>query len=583
MDTTNIPVDLPTGWDPTTSGRNATYDPIIVTVFAIILACGITGAIAATVWRNQHLLTKKSKEDLEQATKPKRPRTTEDVDSEDSDASTEDEEKPRERMKRKRRRRNAGSGGSAVPRGAGKSSSTFWRPSSRFVGRLRFRSRRPKPAEVSTTEPPIATSRPVSPQPDPPAREDLANPPVILVTAEPEQDSPSHVHSRHPSHLSLCLSPTVHEEPNTLETQSEPERIPASPGPPLPVSSPVSSIHSTHFIANTNEDATVQPSSPMVEGYTSNPPAYIRAGRSWTPRRAEKAPLPGLEAEYDERDLERWRASRLIASSSSTSPRRKSIARSAVAPELGRVRGVHIATDDKAELARLHSFADQPGATLPPTEVLPNTDAPTVPDFGVVDDWYTESQLEQVSSLDQPPSPTLPVPILSRLPLPPPPEPSLLPRHSPHYDSHDHDTSYQDTHDMNQAYTFRRVWGRVNPSVGPSAPPKEMEENTLSRGLERVQHLEELTPSAPPLLDDPISGAHLPSAPTLWDEDESREPAPGSVPPPDASTESPLDEQSESRSGSSGEDAGAHPDVRVRWVQQRRVEMEGLGLPKYEP
>jgi hypothetical protein len=117
----------------------------------------------------------------------------------------------------------------------------------------------------------------------------------------------------------------------------------------------------------------------MSDDTTLPPPRWSRGtprillrigiGRSWTSRHTEKAPLPGLEAEYDERDLERWRASMLAAGSTSSSPRPGSIARSAVEPELdmqppppppNRVRGVHIATDDKAELARLHSLADQP-------------------------------------------------------------------------------------------------------------------------------------------------------------------------------------------------------------------------------
>ena len=589
----NVSLDLPTGWNSTATSRPARYDPNIVIVFAIILACCITGAIAATVWRNQHLRAKGLKEDLERATKPKRWRRTDEVESVGSDASIE-EEKPRGQTKKKRRRRKAsGSGGGAVAGSATKSSSTFWRPSSRFVGRLRFRSRRHKPADVSTTESPVAASRPASPQPHPPPREDFANPPVILVTAEIEQDSSSRVHSRHPSHVNLSLSPTVNEDP---ETQAEPDGIPASSVTTLPL--PVSSIHSSHSvdqdqpIASPSDDiASRLP--PAVEGYTSNPPAYLGIGHSWTPRRVEKAPLPGLEAEYDERDLERSRASGLAAGSTSTSPRPRSIARPANESELdmqlpplqSRVHGVHIATDDKAELARLHSLADQPDATLPPTEAFLLPDAPTVPDFGMVDDWYMETQLEQVSSLDQPSSPTSPIPTLSRLTLPPPPEPYLLSRHSPRHDSFAHDTSYHDTHDMNEAYSFRRVWGGTVPPVGPSAPPMETAEDDFSRGLQRDQDSQGLVPSAPPLHDGPISSAHLPSAPVSWDEEnESHEPPGGSVPPLAASSESsPGDERPESTSGNSREGVDAHSDVRVRWVQQRQTDMEGVGLPKYEP
>ena len=592
MDSVDNSLDLPKGWNSTTSSRNARYDPIIVTVFAIILACGITGAIAASVWRNQHLHTKRLKVDLERATKPKRRRTTEDEDTVHSDASVE-EEKPREQTKRKRRRRKAaGSGGGAVVPGAGKSSSTFWRPNSRFVGRLRFRSRRHKPPEVSTTEQPIIPSRPASPQLNPPPGDNSANPPpIILVTAE--LGSSSRVHSRHPSHVNLPISSTINEDPNSSETQPEPERIPASPvSTALPL--PVSPIHSSHSliqdisIHDLSED-TALPSAPTVEGYTSKPPAYLGTGR-WTSRHIEKAPLPGLEADYDERDLERWRASRLAAGSTSSSPRPSSIARSAVEPELrmhpppspSHMHGVHVATDDKAVLARLHSLADQPDAPLPPTEAFSISSAPTVPAFGVVDDWYTEAQLEQVSSLNQPSSPTLPARALTRLTLPPPPEPYLLLRH---HDSLTHDTSYHDTQDMNQAYTFRRLWRGTTPRVRPSAPPMEMEGDGSSRRVDQDERLEGLVPSAPPVLDHPISSVHTPSAPALWEEEnESHEPPRGSAPLLEASSESSLGgEQSESTYNGSRGGADAHPDVRVQWVQQRQVEMEGAGLPKYEP
>jgi hypothetical protein len=591
MDSVDISLDLPTGWNSTSSSRNARYDPIIVTVFAIILACGITGAIAASVWRNQQLHTKRLKVDLERATKPKPRRTTQEVDSVDSDASVE-EEKPREQVKKKRRRRKAaGSGGGVVALGAGKSSS-FWRPSSRFVGRLRFRSGRQEPADVSATGPPISPSRPASPNAGPPP-EDSTNPPIILVTAE--QDSSSCVPSRHPSRVNLPLSPTVIEDRNSSDTQPEPERIPASSVTtvhPLPVSP----IHSSHSLDQDQSihnlsDETALRGAPTVEGYTSNPPAYLGMGRSWTSRHTEKAPLRGLEAEYDERDLERWRASRLVAGSTSSSLRPRSIARSAVELELGvqpppspsRAHRVHIATDDKAVLAQLHSLADQPDAPLPPAEAFPISGAPTVPAFGVVDDWYTETQLEQVSSLDQPSSPTLPAPALSQFTLPPPPEPYLLSRH---HDSLMHDTSYHDTQDMNEAYTFRRVWGDTTSSVGLSAPPIEMEEDGSNRRVDRDENLEGLVPSAPPLPDDPISSAHIPSAPAHWDEEnESHEPPPrGSAPPLEASSDSSLSgEQSESTSDSPRGGSNAHPDVRVQWVQQRQVEMEGVGLPKYEP
>lgn len=583
-DSPNLSLDLPTGWNSTTTNRPARYDPNIVIVFAVFLACGITMAIAATVWRNQRLRTKKLKADLERATMSKRRRTTE-VDSVDSDASAE-EDKLRERTKKKRRRRKAsGSGGGAVAGGAPKSSSTVWRPSSRFVGRLRFRSRRHKPTEVSTTETPIAPSRPASPLPRPAPREDFTNPPVILVTTELEQHSSPRVHSRHPSHVNLSLSPTVTEVPDSSEAQAEPEGIPAS------FTLSASSTHSVdqdQGMPSPSDDIALQPPQ-TVEGYASNPPAYLGIGNSWTPRHVEKAPLPGLEAEYDERDLERLRVSGLIASPTNARPR--PIARSALESELdmqppplqGRMYGVHIATDDKAALARLHSLADQPDAILPPAEAFPKPDAPTVPDFGMVDDWYTETQLEQVSSLDQPSSPA---PTLSRLTLPPPPEPYLLSRHSPGLDSLPHDTSYHDMNDMNEAYTLRRVWGGTTPPVGPSAPPMETVDDDFGQGLQRDQHLQGLVPSAPPLLDGAIYSAHLPSAPVFWDaENETHEPPGGSVPPPLAATsESPLgDEQSEPTSGSSREGAGDHSDVQVRWVQQRQVDIEGMGLPKYEP
>jgi len=591
MDSVDNSLDLPTGWNTTTSSRNARYDPIIVTVFAIILACGITGAIAASVWRQQ-LNTRRFRVDLERATKPKRRRTTDEVDSVDSDATVE-EDKPR--TKKKRRRKNAaGSGGGAVTPGAGKPSSTFWRPSPRFVGRLRFRSRRHKPAEVPATEPPIVSSRPASPQPDLPPREDLTNPPIIHVTAE--EDSPSHVHSRHPSHIDLTLSTTNTEDanPNNSETQPEPERIPAnsvSTGLLLPVSP----IHLNHSLDQSQSmqdvgDDTALRRAPTFEGYTSNPPAYLRIGTSCTSRQTEKAPLPGLEAEYDERDLGRWRASRLAASSSSSRPRPRSIAPSAIEPELdtppppslNRVHGVHIATDDKTALARLHSFADQPDAPVPPAEALSISGSPTVPAFGVVEDWYTETQLEQVSSLDQSSSQALPAPVLNPLTFPPPPEPYLLSRR---HGSLVHDRSYHDTQDMNEAYTFRRVWGGTTSSIGPSAPPMEIEEGSSSRRVGQDESLEGLVPSAPPLPGDPISGAHIPSAPALWDEEnETYEPARDSAPPLEASRELPLGDQlSGSASDNSRGGADAHSDVRVQWVQQRQVEMEGMGLPKYEP
>jgi len=595
MDSPNLALDLPTGWNSTSTSRPARYDPIIVTIFAVILACGITGTIAAIVWRNQHQRTKKLKDDLERATRPRRRRSTDEVDDVGGDSDVE-EQKSREQTKKKRRRRKAGvSGGGAVAASAGKSSSTFWRPNSRLVGHLRSRYRRPKPAEVlSTTEPPIPTS----------PREQLANPPVTLVTAEPEQDLSTRVQSWNPSHVNIPLSSTLHEDIHSSETQAEPERIPAnsvSSALPLP---PVSSIHLNpsvdldQSIPNPCDDA-AQQLSPTVEGCTSNPPAYLGMERSWTPRRDGKAPLPGLEAEYDERDLERWRASRHVPSCSSSSPRlRSSIVRSAVEPELEtrppprprRVHGVHIATDDKAELARLHSLADQPDAALPPASMSPIPDAPTVPEFGVVDDWCTETQLEQVSSLDKPSSPTFSPPILGRLTLPPPPEPYLLSRHSLRHNTLTHDTSYHDTYDMNEAYTLRQVWGGTTPNLGPSAPPV-VEEDGVTRGPERDQTVEGLVPSAPPLLDYPTSNAHLlPSAPAFCDcdeENESHEPPCGSAPPLEAPSEAPAacDEGSESTSGSSGEDAraNAHPDVRVRWVQQRHVDIEGVGLPKYEP
>ena len=590
MDSVDNSLDLPTGWNSTTSSRNARYDPIIVTVFAIILACGITGAIAASVWRQQ-LHIRRLKVDLERATKPKRRRTTDEVDSADSD-TTVDGDKSREQTKKKRRRKAARSGGGAVAPGTGKSSSSIWRPSPRLIGRLRFRSRRHKPAEVPTTEPPIVPSHPVPPQLDLPPREDPANPPTILVTSE--ADSSSHVHSRHPSHVELPLSPAIIVDPNNSRIQPEPERIPASAvstGLPLPVS-PIHSNHSLdqdQSIHNVSDDTALQ-RAPTVEGYTSNPPAYLGIGRSWALRHTEKAPLPGLEAEYDERDLERWRASTLVAGSTSSGPRPRSIVRSTIEPELdirpppllNRVHGVHIATDDKAVLARLHSLADQPDAPLPPVEAPPISGAPTVPAFGVVEDWYTETQLEQVSSLDRPSSPALPTPVLSRLTFPPPPEPYLLSRR---HGSLVHDRSYHDTQDMNEAYTFRRVWNGLTPSIGPSALPMEMGEDGSSRRVGRDEIMERLGPSAPPLLDDPISGAHIPSAPVLWDEDnETHEPARGSAPPLEASRESPLsDEQSGSASDSPRGGTDPHSDVRVQWVQQRQVEMEGMGLPKYEP
>ena len=594
MDSVDNSLDLPTGWNSTASSRNARYDPIIVTVFAIILACGITGAIAASVWRNQRLHTRRLKEDLERATKSKRRRTTDEADSVDSDASGEENKRRKHTKKKRRRRKATESGGGAVTPGSGKSSTTFWRPNPRFVGRLRFRSRRHKPADVPTTEPSIVPSPPASTHLNLSPHEDPVNPPTILVTAE--EDSISHVQSRYPSHVDTPLSPPtiIIEDPNNSETQLEPERIPGSAmSTVLPL--PVSPIHSSHSLDQDQSihdfsDDTALRCAATVSGYTSNPPAYLGTGRSWTSRHAEKAPLPGLEAEYDERDLERWRASMLAAGSTSSSPRPRSIVRprSAIEPEqplpsLNRVHRVHIATDDKAALARLHSLADQPDAPLPPAEAFPISGTPTVPAFGVVDDWYTETQLEQVSSLDQSSSHVLPAPAVSRLTFPPPPESYLLSRH---HNSPTHDRSYHDTQDMNEAYTFRRVWGgTTTPNVGPSAPPMEMEQGGSRRRVGRAESLERLVPSAPPLLDDPISSAQIPSAPTLWDEEnETHEPARGSAPPLEASGESPLgDEQSESTSGSSRGVAGAHPDVRVQWVQQRQVEMEGVGLPKYEP
>ena len=590
MDTVDNSLDLPTGWNSTASSRNARYDPIIVTVFAIILACGITGAIAASVWRNQRIHARKLKEDLERATKSKRRRTMDEADNVDSDASGEDNKHRKQAKKKRRRRKAAESGGGAVTPGSGKSSTAFWRPSPRFVGRLRFRSRRHKPADVPTTEPSIVPSPPASTHLDLSPHEDPVNPPTILVTAE--EDSASHVQSRYPSHVDIPLSPsTIIEDPNNSETQLEPERIPTnSVSTALPL--PVSPIHSSHSLdqdqsINNFSDDTVRCAA-MVSGYTSNPPAYLGTGRSWTSRHTEKAPLPGLEAEYDDRDLELWRASMLAAGSTSSSARPRSVTRPRSVieleqppPSLNRVHRVHIATDDKAALARLHSLADQPDAPLPPAEAFPISGTPTVPAFGVVDDWYTETQLEQVSSLDQHSSRVSPAPVVSRLTFPPPPESYLLSRH---HNSLIHDRSYHDTQDMNEAYTFRRVWGGTTaPSVGPSAPPMEMEQDGSRRRVGRAESLEGLVPSAPPLLDDPISSAQIPSAPALWDEEnETHEPARGSAPLLEAS---PLggDEQSESISGSSRGVAGAHPDVRVQWVQQRQVEMEGVGLPKYEP
>ena len=113
----------------------------------------------------------------------------------------------------------------------------------------------------------------------------------------------------------------------------------------------------------------------------------------------------------------------------------------------------------------------------------------------------------------------------------------------------------------------------------------EMEEEGSRRRLGQAESLEGLVPSAPPLLDDPISSAQIPSAPALWDEEnETHDPARGSAPPLEASEESPLgDEQPEPTSDRSRGFADDHPDVRVQWVQQRQVEMEGVGLPKYEP
>jgi hypothetical protein len=577
MDSINISLDLPTGWNSTTTNnRHANYDPVIVTAFAIILACSITGAIAATVWRFQHLRNKKLKEDLERATKSKR------IEDGDSDVSVEEEKLKQLTKKKRRRRKVVGSGGAAG--GAGKSSSTVWRPGSRFVARLRSRSRWHKSTEQSTIEPSIALSRPASPQLDPPPHD----PPVILVTAEPEQDTTSSIRSRPPSDSNLPLSSTLTADPTTTP-RPDPERIPATAVP-----LPVSSIHLSHSfdqnqsMPNIGNDPTTPPS-PTVEGHTSKPPAYRGEGGRRTLRGTEKAPLPGLEAEYDERDLNQWRASRPAADSTSVGVRSRSRARSTVEPELDvqsppplttHVRRMHIATDDKAELARLRSLSDQPDTPFPP-QAFPIPDGPTVPDFGVVDDWYAEAQLEQVSPLGRFSSPSSPAPTPSRLTLPPPPVPYLLSRHSSPHDPRARDTSYHDAHDMHESYTFRPVWNKLTPRVGPSAPPM-MEEDSSNRELE---NMEALVPSAPPLPDDPINSLHLPSAPQLWDEEnESLEPPRSSAPPLEAVSFRGR-EWSDSVSGGSGENSNARPDVdvRVRWVQQRQVEMEGVGLPKYEP
>ena len=345
--------------------------------------------------------------------------------------------------------------------------------------------------------------------------------------------------------------------------------------------------------------------------------------------RPEKAPLRGLEAEYDDRDIAAYtslappsqpppirRPSRTrvrftdepargepIVDDVTPPPDNEEVPSFEALPPLhvgeasssivssraaaGATRRAHVATDDKGLLERLRGLADEPalpGGSSHPPEGIPGTGdapaAPLAPSFDELDDWHAERQLELVGADSTTHTSSSSRETTTAFPALPPP--ILTSTVAGQMDAPD--------------YALGTVWngmGVLPPSAStstsarvPSAPPLD---------------ISALLPSAPPPLEDAdqvASAPAVPSAPPAWDDedDEEAEDVHSAI-----TTEHSTRDQPESSSRGAQQQAavastdsdldgaesviGTPPgDDIPRWSDtfQTRAQ-ERAGLPRYEP
>lgn len=370
---------------------------------------------------------------------------------------------------------------------------------------------------------------------------------------------------------------TPDEVPTNPQIATHPEELP--PPPPSPLALPPA------YPAGTSRGMGTRP----------NAAAEV-AGQP------EKAPVRGLEAEYDERDIALYTPSatrrpsrtrvRFIDEPTSDRPevelqdedvpRFESLSEpgSSLGPSrvaAGATRRAHVATDDKGLLERLRGLADEPTLATPSAPSAPPGDdlaAPLAPSFDELDEWDAARQLALVDAHAEPTSEATeevtPLTTSNGFPaLPPMP------------------TSVIGSTDVT-SYGLGAVWTGLNSTTSriPSAPPMD------APGL---------TPSAPPPAEDVVA---VPSAPPAWDDDDDDEieEAPASNEQDErpravlSSTSSPLG-SSDSSDPSAGESTqstdadgsdsplGTVPEGGIpRWSDTFRTRaQERTGLPRYEP
>lgn len=353
-------------------------------------------------------------------------------------------------------------------------------------------------------------------------------------------------------------------------------------------------------------DSTNPDTRPDVPLPTSSPPAYPIMDLSHSnDRQPEKAPIRGLEPEYDERDLAAYR-SRISRRPSHHSERTAELTLDAEIPEVvppfdtpriagssriaaGATRQAHVATDDKHVLERLRTMADEP--SLPPTvgtsatALDPSSQAAVVPEWTELDEWETQRQLERHLTVDNTREVDTSVNADrhrrqgdSILSLPPP--------------LFTYATSAM-VADPSSNYTLGPLWSGMTGASPSLSPLPDQASSCRTPSAPPLDLPPTLVPSAPPQLDE----ESIPSAPPAWDDEESQASAPPLASPTRPNdnddnvqhellqtqgTTTPMEESNNDSDGA--ESILSHGDRNSRWSPSLRTSTrEGRGLPRYEP
>lgn len=603
-------LDLPYGWDNHGS-RHESYDPVIVSVFAVILVISIVITTGLCRWRSKKARRLRDLERLEQEQK--------------SDSGSETSSVVNEKRGKNTRKKIRNSTGR---------STGFKRINDRLTARMR-RKRRAK-------NNPARHGDDIQDNPD-----QTANIRDLDVAA---------------SHREALDTPRPSLEGSIQDLQPQDPSAPLDDSARHSISGnidrPLTPEHESRTLDPT-PTTLIRPPSSSQHGETTGPTALPPAYRSSSIVRVHsgKAPIRGFEDDYDERSLTGYRRSAnaalpLHAQSTSHAPHISIDQLLATAEEVppfeqsqgtedysvqianGATRRAHVATDDKAVLERMRRLANEPSvySTHPPGPSSPTNSVPPspnrissenalVPTWCDLDEFDAEQQIEayqQVSPIHdvQPASSVtgLVAPqennsdtfatasnvrrLATALVMPPPASPSAF---------------ISATLQGGEGYGLGHVWTGLGdstsggPSCGagdhslPHAPPNMPDEPGFESGL---------LPSAPPLENLSLE---LPSAPPEWDEDiddvntAQHSPSSGTPAPCPVDTEATSNLTQASEDVNTNADTHDHPTNQdsepnqagehsehgdtsdsssdtARWSLTLRTRAEeGAGLPRYEP